>query len=54
MPDYIPTSDADFDNWLGLFAAYVTANAAALGLTPQRHRALDRRHHRLGRRFSRQ
>jgi hypothetical protein len=34
MPDYIPTSDADFDNWLGLFAAYVTANAAALGLTP--------------------
>jgi hypothetical protein len=34
MPDYIPTSDADFDNWLDLFAAYVTANAAALGLTP--------------------
>jgi hypothetical protein len=34
MPDYIPTSDADFDNWLGLFAAYITANAAALGLTP--------------------
>ena len=34
MPDYIPTSDADFDNWLDLFAAYVTANTAALGLTP--------------------
>jgi len=34
MPDYIPTADADFDNWLGLFAAYVTANTAALGLTP--------------------
>ncbi|HEY5043936.1 MAG TPA: hypothetical protein VIK53_18340 [Verrucomicrobiae bacterium] len=34
MPDYIPNSDADFDNWLALFLAYLTANTAALGLTP--------------------
>jgi hypothetical protein len=29
MPDYIPSPDADFDNWLVPFIAYVTANAAA-------------------------
>jgi hypothetical protein len=34
MPDYIPNGDADFNNWIVPFVAYVTANAAALGLTP--------------------
>jgi len=31
MPDYIPTSDADFDNWLGLFSAPLAASATAAG-----------------------
>jgi len=32
--DYIPARDADFALWLANFAAYLTANAAALGLLP--------------------
>ena len=34
MPDYIPTSDADFDAWQQNFVNYVAANAAALSITP--------------------
>jgi len=35
MPDYIPTADADFDNWLGRFAAYVNANASVPATYPR-------------------
>ena len=34
MPDYIPTSDADFNAWQQNFVDYVAANAAALHITP--------------------
>jgi hypothetical protein len=34
MPDYIPSSDADFDAWQQNFVDYVIANAAALNMTP--------------------
>jgi hypothetical protein len=34
MPDYIPSSDSDFDPWLQNFVDYAAANGAALGLTP--------------------
>lgn len=32
--DYIPNSDGEFDSWQKAFIAYVSANAAALGLSP--------------------
>ncbi len=34
MPDFIPSSDADFDAWLKNFVDNVAENAAALGATP--------------------
>lgn len=34
MPDYIPSSDADFDAWSRNFVDYVVANAATMGVTP--------------------
>ncbi len=33
MPDYIPSSDADFSGWLLNFLTYANANLATLGLT---------------------
>lgn len=35
MPDYIPSSDADFDAWQQNFVSYVSNNASALSITPQ-------------------
>jgi len=32
MADYIPSSDAEFNGWLGNFVTYATANEVALGL----------------------
>ena len=32
MPDYIPSSDADFNTWLANFVTYASANLAGLGL----------------------
>ncbi len=32
MPDYIPTSDADYSDWLHQFVTYANANLAVLGL----------------------
>lgn len=34
MPDYIPSSDADFDAWTRNFVDNVAGNAVALGLSP--------------------
>lgn len=39
--DYIPGSDKDFDNWIVIFAAFINANFAALGLTPEQNNALQ-------------
>ncbi len=33
MADYIPSSDAEFNGWLGNFVTYASANEVALGLT---------------------
>jgi len=38
--DYIPPADADFHTWFGNFNDYASANAAALGLTPDQTTAL--------------
>lgn len=34
MPDYLPTRDADFDEWFARFLQYCVDHAAELGLTP--------------------
>src|SRR5262245_6624927 len=34
MPDYLPSSDADFNTWQANFIAYVNLNLVFLGLTP--------------------
>lgn len=41
MADFIPDSDADFDNWQQNFASYVAAHAAALGVSPGEATALQ-------------
>lgn len=33
MPDFIAPADADFNNWVGVFVAYVVANKTALGVS---------------------
>src|SRR6266849_6474681 len=39
--DYIPRSDAEFDDWQQNFVNYVVANAAALGVSPAEATALQ-------------
>lgn len=41
MSNFIPSSDADFNNWVITFADYVNANFAALGLTAAQNIALQ-------------